>query len=174
MRVEVWRQYLEGINMAVPSSLILGILLWLLRTFISSLICLALGLLGIRMLTSITTEIKEFKAIRHNAEATALFVGGFLIFAGLVIHGSSLNPIFLGQSIIIGSYFSLQRLLTVILSVIVSFFFGWFFYIIFAKISPMGIDLDDINKSPIAIGAFLFSYEVFLGLIIHASLSIPL
>ena len=160
--------------MAVPSSLILGILLWLLRTFISSLICLALGLLGIRMLTSITTEIKEFKAIRHNAEAIALFVGGFLIFAGLVIHGSSLNPIFLGQSIIIGSYFSLQRLLTVILSVIVSFFFGWFFYIIFAKISPMGIDLDDINKSPIAIGAFLFSYEVFLGLIIHASLSIPL
>ena len=159
--------------MAVPSSLILSILLWLLRTFVSSLICLFLGLLGIRMLTSITTEIKEFKTIRKNPEATALFVGGFLILAGLVVHGSALNPIFLGQALIIGPYLNLQRLLAVILSVIVSLVFGWFFYIIFAKISPMGIDLDDVNRSPIAIGAFLFCYEVFLGLIIHASLSIP-
>jgi uncharacterized membrane protein YjfL (UPF0719 family) len=126
------------------------------------------------MLTSITKEIKEFKVIRKNAEATALFVGGFLVLAGLVIHGSALNPIFLGQSLIIGSYLNLQRLLTVTLSVIVSFFFGWLFYTIFAKISPMGIDIKVINRSPVAVGAFLFCYEVFLGLIIHASLSIPI
>ena len=37
-----------------------------------------------------------------------------------------------------------------------------------------GIDLDDINRSPLAIGAFLFGYEIFLGLIIFGSLMIPL
>ncbi len=160
--------------MAVSSSLFLGILLWLLRTFVSSVICLLLGLFGISMLTKITTEIKEFSVIKDNAEATALFVGGFLVLAGLIIHGSALNPIFLGQSLIIGPYFNLQRLLSVVLSVFVSLVFGWFFYIVFAKISPMGIDLDDVNKSPVAIGVFLLCYQVFLGFIIHASLSIPL
>jgi hypothetical protein len=37
-----------------------------------------------------------------------------------------------------------------------------------------GVDLDDVNKSPVAIGVFLFGYEVFLGLIIYASLVMPL
>jgi uncharacterized membrane protein YjfL (UPF0719 family) len=125
-------------------------------------------------MTHITTEIKEFNSIRRNPEATALFIGGFLILAGLVVHGSVLNPIFLGQNVFIGAFINPQRLITVILSMMVSLLFGWIFYLIFAKISPMNIDLDDINRSPIAVGTFVFCYEVFLGLIIHASLSIPL
>jgi uncharacterized membrane protein YjfL (UPF0719 family) len=125
-------------------------------------------------MTNITVEIKEFNSIRKNPEATGLFIGGFLILASLVIHGSVLNPIFLGQNILIGTFINSQRLVTVILSVIVSLLFGWIFYFVFARISPMNIDLDDINKSPIAVGIFVFCYEVFLGIIIHASLSIPL
>jgi len=160
--------------MAVPSSFLVSVLLWFVRTFISSFICLLIGLLGIGIMTHITTEIKEFNSIRRNPEATALFVGGFLILAGLVVHGSILNPIFLGQNIFIGAFINPQRLITVILSMMVSLLFGWIFYLIFAKISPMNIDLDDINRSPIAVGTFVFCYEVFLGLIIHASLSIPL
>jgi hypothetical protein len=84
------------------------------------------------------------------------------------------NPFFLGQSVILGSYFNIQRLLVVILSFFVSLFFGWIFYNIFAKLTPFGIDLDDVNKSPIAVGIYLFGYEVFLGLIIYGSLMIPL
>jgi len=56
----------------------------------------------------------------------------------------------------------------------VSLIFGWIFYFIFAKLTPFGIDLDDINKSPVAVGAFLFGYEIFLGLLIYGSLMIPL
>jgi succinate-acetate transporter protein len=52
--------------------------------------------------------------------------------------------------------------------------FGWLFYIIFAKLKPFGIDLDDVNQSPIAIGVFMFSFEVFLGLIMMGSLIVPL
>jgi len=84
------------------------------------------------------------------------------------------NPFFLGQSVIISSYFNLQRLLVVISSLLVSMLFGWLFYYIFAKLTPFGIDLDDVNKSPTAVGMFLFGYEVFLGLIIYGSLIIPL
>ena len=84
------------------------------------------------------------------------------------------NPFFLGQSVIISSYFNLQRLLVVILSFLVSMLFGWLFYYIFAKLTPFGLDLDDVNKSPTAVGMFLFGYEVFLGLIIYGSLIIPL
>jgi succinate-acetate transporter protein len=84
------------------------------------------------------------------------------------------NPFFLGQSIILGSYFNIQRLLVVALSFFVSLIFGWLFYTIFAKLTPFGIDLDDVNKSPIAVGIYLFGYEVFLGLIIYGSLMVPL
>ena len=148
--------------------------LWFVRAFISSLICLLIGYIGIRSITILTTKIKEFETIKGNPTATGLFVGGFFIFAGLVVYGSMINPFFLSQSVTIGSYFNLQRLLVVIISFFVSLLFGGMFYLVFAKVSPFGIDLDDINKHPLAIGVFLFSYEVFLGLIMLASLTIPI
>jgi hypothetical protein len=160
--------------LAVPTEFISSLLLWFVRAFISSIICLVIGVLAIRALTHITTKISEFKAIKGDPIGTGLFVSGFFIFAGLVVYGSMVNPFFLGQSVLIGSYFNLQRLLIVLFSFIVSMFFGWLFYYIFAKITPFGIDLDDVNKSPIAVGMFLFGYEVFLGLIIYGSLIIPL
>ena len=158
----------------VGSEFFTSLLLWFVRAFISSLICLFIGYVGIRSIVQITTKIHEFKIIKGDPLATSLFVSGFLIFAGLVVYGSMVNPFFLGQSIIFGSYFNVQRLLVVALSFGVSLFFGWLFYGIFATLTPFGVDLDDVNKSPIAVGVFLFGYEVFLGLIIYASLMIPL
>ena len=151
-----------------------SILLWFVRAFISSLICLFLGFIGIKSLDYITTDISEFRKIKGDPIATGLFVSGFFIFAGLVVYGSMVNPFFLSQSVIYGSYFNLERLLIVILSFVVSLVFGWIFYIIFAKLKPFGIDLDDVNKSPLAVGVFMFSFEVFLGLILLASLILPL
>ena len=159
---------------AIPTEFITSLLLWFVRAFISSIICLAIGFLALRALTSLTTKISEFKAIKGDPVATGLFVSGFLIFAGLVVYGSMVNPFFLGQSVLIGSYFNVQRLVVVVLSFLVSLLFGWLFYVIFAKLTPFGVDLDDVNKSPIAVGVFLFGYEVFLGLIVYASLMTPL
>ena len=160
--------------MVVVSLFIESILLWYARMFVSGFLCILIGFIGIGVLDRITVGIKEFAAIRQSAEATALFVGGFLIFIGLVIHGTSLNPIFLSQAILIGAYLNLERLLIVVCSVFVSLIFGWIFYYIFAKIEPKGIDLDDINQSPRAVGIFIFCYEVYMGLVIHSSLAIPL
>jgi hypothetical protein len=151
-----------------------AMLLWFVRAFVSSLICLLLGYIGIRSMTYITKDINEFQKIKGDPLATSLFVSGFLVFAGLVVYGSMVNPFFLGQSVLIGSYFNLERLLIVVVSFIVSLIFGWIFYIIFAKLKPFGIKLDDVNNSPIAVGVFLFCFEVFLGLILLASLILPL
>ena len=151
-----------------------GMLLWYLRMLLSSSFCVIIGFFGIAALDRITMDIKEFSIIRKDPDATALFVGGFLIFVGLVIHGTSLNPIFLSQTVLYTGFFNFQRFLIVIISVFVSLFFGWLFYFIFAKIKPKGIDLDNINKSPKAVGIFIFCYEVFMGLVINSSLAIPL
>ena len=148
--------------------------LWFVRAFVSSSICLLLGYLSIKIVSKITASIQEFETIKGQPLATSLFVGGFLVYAGLVIYGSMVNPFFLSQSVTIGAYFNLQRLLAVILSFFVSLFFGWLFYVVFAKLKLFGVDLDDINKHPVAIGVFLFSYEIFLGLIMYASLTLPI
>ena len=160
--------------MAIPSEFLTGLLLWFVRAFVSSLICLILGIIAIKSTTHITTKISEFSTVKGDPIATSLFVSGFLVFAGLVVYGSMVNPFFLGQNIIFASYFNFQRLLVVLLSFLVSLFFGWLFYVIFAKLTPFGVDLDDVNKSPAAVGVYLFGYEVFLGLIIYGALMIPL
>ena len=160
--------------LAIASEFFTALLLWFTRAFISSLICLIIGIISIRALTHITSKINEFKTIKGNPIATSLFLSGFLIFAGLVVYGSMVNPFFLGQSVVFGSFFNLKRFFIVGLSFFVCLIFGWIFYFVFAKLTPFGIDLDDINKSPIAVGAFLLGYEVFLGLLIYGSLMIPL
>ena len=99
--------------MAIPTDFLTALFLWFIRAFISSLICLIIGVISIKALTLITTQINEFKIIRGNPIATSLFTSGFLIFAGLVVYGSMVNPFFLGQSVIVGSFFNLQRLFVV-------------------------------------------------------------
>ena len=156
------------------SEFLLSLFLWFVRAFVSSLICLLIGYIGIRSITLLTPKIKEFESIKGNSLATSLFVGGFFVYAGLVVYGSMVNPFFLSQSVLIGSYFNVQRLLVVIISFAVSLLFGFIFYTVFARLKPFGMDLDDINKNPLAVGVFLFCYEIFLGLIVFASLTIPI
>ena len=156
------------------SELLISLGLWFVRGLVSSLICLLFGYIGIKSITLMTPKINEFENIKGNPLATSLFVGGFFIFAGLVIYGSMVNPFFLSQSVTIGAYFNLQRLLVVILSFFVSLFFGALFILVFTRFKLFGEDLDDINKNPLAIGFFLFSYELFLGFIMLASLTVPI
>ena len=50
--------------MAVPSEILTAVLLWFIRAFVSSMICLVIGIIGIKSLTHITTKISEFKTIK--------------------------------------------------------------------------------------------------------------
>ena len=76
--------------MAVPTEFITSLLLWFVRAFVSSIICVAIGLLAIKSLTYVTTKISEFKTIKGNPVATGLFVSGFLIYCwtcGIRVNG---------------------------------------------------------------------------------------
>jgi uncharacterized membrane protein YjfL (UPF0719 family) len=164
---------LEGIDVA-GTEFLFSLGLWFLRALISSLIGLLIGLIGIKSITLLTRKINEFESIKGNSLATGIFVGGFFIYAGFVVYGSMVNPFFLSQSVTIGAYFNLQRLLVVVLSFFVSLFVGGLLYLVFERLRLFGININDINKHPVAVGAFLFCYEVFLGLIMLASLTIPI
>jgi uncharacterized membrane protein YjfL (UPF0719 family) len=160
--------------MALPSSTILSSLYWLIGTVSSSLICLLIGLVSLKAITHLTTEIKEFELIKDDPIAISLFVSGFMLFTGLIVHGSSLNPIFQGNVVNPSSFINAQRFLVLLFAYGVGLVIGWLFYKLFAKVELFGIDLDNINRSPKAVGLFLFSYEIFIGLIVHASLALPL
>lgn len=151
-----------------------SLILWFIRALISSIICLIIGYLGIKGISLMTDEVNEFETIKGHPVATSLFLGGFFIYAGLVIYGSMVNPFFLSQSVSIGAFFNMTRLIVVVLSFIVSFLFGSLLQFIFSKLKFFEVDLGDINKDPIAVGAFLFCYQIFLGLIIFSSLNVPL
>ncbi|HVP16467.1 MAG TPA: hypothetical protein VMT42_03785 [candidate division Zixibacteria bacterium] len=156
------------------SEFLVSLGLWFVRALVSSLICLFLGYVGIKSVTLFTRKIKEFESIKGDSLGTSLFVGGFFVYAGLVVYGSMVNPFFLSQSVTVGSYFNVQRLLVVVLSFFVSLFFGALLCLVFEKLRLFGVELDDINKHPTAVGVFLFCYEVFLGLIMFASLTVPI
>jgi uncharacterized membrane protein YjfL (UPF0719 family) len=158
----------------IGTALLYALLFWFIRALISSIICLLIGYLGIKGVSLITSKINEFESIKGHALATSLFLGGFFVYAGLVIYGSMINPFFLSQNVSLSSYFNLTRLLVVIISFFVSFIFGVLLHFIFSQLNLFNVDLDDINEDPVAIGAFLFCYQVFLGLIILASLNVPL
>jgi hypothetical protein len=158
----------------IGTELFYALSLWFIRALTSSIICLIIGYLGIRGISLITTTVNEFETIKGHPQATSLFLGGFFIYAGLVIYGSMVNPFFLSQSVSIGAFFNLTRLSVVVLSFIVSFIFGIVLHYLFSKLHLFAVDLDDINRDPLAIGVFLFCYQIFLGLIIFASLNVPL
>lgn len=158
----------------ISSELFYTLALWFIRALVSSIICLIIGYLGIRGISLITPKVNEFESIKGHSVATSLFLGGFFIYAGLVIYGSLVNPFFLSQSVSVMSFFNLTRLAVVVLSFIVSFVFGSILHFIFTRIHLFDLNFDDINNDPLAIGIFLFCYQVFLGLIIFASLNVPL
>ena len=158
----------------IGSEFLINALFWFIRAFASSLICIFIGFLGIVSLDYITTKVTEFKTVKGDPLATSLFVSGFLIFTGLVVYGSMSKPFFQSQAALFGAFVDIERLFIVVLSLFASLLFGWLFYFIFAKLTFFGVDLDDVNKSPVAVGFFLFGYEVFLGLIMYASITIPL
>lgn len=158
----------------IGTELMYSLILWFIRALISSIICLLIGYLGIKGISLMTDEVNEFETIKGHPMATSLFLGGFFIYAGLVIYGSMVNPFFLSQSVSIGAFFNVTRLIVVVLSFIVSFLFGSLLQFVFSKLKLFEVDLGDINKDPNAVGAFLFCYQIFLGLIIFSSLNVPL
>lgn len=150
----------------------------LLRTFLTFLLAFFVGLGSIRVLDYVTPGISEISKIKDNPIAIALFATGFFVYLSFAFIASMISPLPIGTTtgivsglnplVLIG-----YKLVTLFAGVLISFLFAFIYYRILAKVEPYGIDLDDVDKEPIAVGIYLMGYLIFLGAIVYVSLLLP-
>lgn len=147
-------------------------LLWLAKTVILAFICGFLAWLGIRALDAVTPDIPARQRIGESPLAIGLFIAGFFILIGLVIHGAATAPGVIGGPI--APYLIDFRLLSLIAaSFIVSLLIVLVIFIVVDRMTPR-IPFKNVEKDPNAVGIFVFGYLVFFGLVLHAALTSPL
>jgi len=161
---------MNEIGLAIPYWLI--VLMWVARIVVLVAICTLLAWLGIRALDALTPHIHERQRIGESPAATGLFIAGFFILVGLVIHGAATSHAAIGISPV-GFIFDFRTWGLVGISFAISFLVGIALLRIVDKLTPK-IPFLNINKSPVAVGAYVFGYLIFFGLILHAALTTPL
>jgi uncharacterized membrane protein YjfL (UPF0719 family) len=134
-------------------------------------ICSLLAWLGIRALDALTPEIQERQRIGESPVATGLFISGFFIMVGLVIHGAATAYTVVGGSIV-NYIFDFRTWGLAAISFVISLLIGIALLRIVDKLTPK-IPFVSVNKSPVAVGIYVFGYLIFFGLILHAALSMP-
>ena len=142
------------------------------RTAFFAFICGFLLWLGIRVLDVLTPHIHERQKIGKSAISAGLFIGGFLICIGLVIHGASTLPILVGASPVL-TIFSPIRLGLLVAGFFLSLLVGIVLFYIVDWLTPK-IPFGIVNNDSIAVGLYVFGYLLFFGLIVHAALTTPL
>jgi len=147
-------------------------LLWLAKTVILTFICGFLAWLGIRALDVITPDIPTRQRIGESPLATGLFISGFFILVGLVVHGAATAPAVIGGPIL-QYLIDLRHLGLVAASFIVSLLIALVMFVVVDKMTPR-MSFKNVEKDPNAVGVFVFGYLVFFGLIINAALTSPL
>ncbi len=145
---------------------------WVARMVVMSLICTFLGWLGIRILDALTPRIHQREKIGEDPVSIGLFIAGFMIFIGLIIHGSSTAPLIIGTPLM-KSLVDFRRLALITVGFLVSLFLGIVLFNILNWFTPK-IPFLKIKDSSLAVGIYVFGYLIFLGIILHAALTMSL
>ena len=148
------------------------VLIWIARIIWLALICTLLAWLGIRALDALTPHIHQRQRIGESPVATGLFIAGFFILVGLVIHGAATAPTVFGGPLL-EYFFDFRRLGLLAVSFLVSLLIGIALFHLVDKLTPR-IPFVSINQNPVAVGVYVFGYLIFFGLILHAALTTPL
>jgi len=148
------------------------VLIWLAKVILMALICTLLAWLGIRVLDALTPNIYERQRIGESPVATGLFIAGFFILIGLVIHGA-ITALTAVTAPILGYIFDFRTWGILAISFVISLLIGIAWFRIVDKLTPK-IPFVSVNKNPVAVGIYVFGYLVFFGLILHAALTGPL
>ena len=161
---------MNEIGLVTPFWLI--VLLWIAKIIWLALLCTLLAWLGIRALDALTPRIHQRQRIGESPVATGLFIAGFFILVGLVIHGAATAPAVFGGPIL-GFFFDFRQLGLLAVSFFISLLLGISLFHIVDKLTPK-IPFISINDSPVAVGIYVFGYLLFFGLILHAALTTQL
>ncbi len=148
------------------------VLLWVGRTAILALIASLLAWLGISALDVLTPGIRQRQRVGEHPVSVGLFIGGFLIMIGLVIHGAVTGPVLVGSGLL-ASLLDPVRLGLIALSFGISLLVGILLLHIVDRLTP-GIRFSSVDEDPLAVGLYVFGYLVFFGLILHGALTMPL
>lgn len=148
------------------------VLLWVARVIIWTFICMLLAWLGIRALDALTPSIHQRQKIGENPISVGLFMAGFSILIGLVVHGIVTGPVIVGAGLLY-SLLDPRRLGLIAISFFISLLLGIALLHIIDKLTPK-IPFGSVEQSPIAVGIYVFGYLLFFGLIIHGALTMPL
>lgn len=148
------------------------VIFWIIRVVVMVFFCSFLCWLGIRILDALTPKIHQRRKIGENPMSVGLFIGGFTIFIGLVIHGTCTAPMAIGGSLL-ESLMNLRRLGLISINFLVSLLVGIALFNILDKVTPK-IPFISIKDNSLAVGIYVFSYLVFLGIILHAALTMSL
>jgi len=160
------------LQIGMATSYWLIVLMWVARISVLVAICALLAWLGIRALDKITPGIKEQERIGESPLATGLFIAGFFILIGLVIHGAATAYTAVGIAPM-AFIFDFRAWGLVAVSFAISLLIGMALLRIVDKLTPK-IPFLNITKSPNAVGIYVFGYFIFFGLILHAALTTPL
>ena len=161
---------MQELGLTVPFWVI--VLIWLTKIIVLALICILLAWLGIRTLDALTPNIHKRQRIGESPVATGLFIGGFLVLVGLVIHGTLTAPTVFGGPLL-EYFFDFRRLGLLAISFLISLLIAIALFHIVDKVTPR-IPFVSINQSPEAVGIHVCGYLILLGLILHAALTAPL
>ena len=148
------------------------VLIWLTKVILLALISTLLAWLGIRVLDALTPRIHQRQRIGESPVATGLFIAGFFILIGLVIHGA-ITALTAVTAPILGYIFDVRTWGVLAISFVISLLISITWFHIIDKLTPK-ISFIKINESPLAVGIYVFGYLVFFGLILHAALTGPL
>ena len=148
------------------------VLVWLAKVILLALISTLLAWLGIRVLDALNPNIHKRQRIGEDPLATGLFIAGFFILVGLVIHGA-ITALTAVVAPILGYIFDFRTWGVLAISFVVSLLIGIAIFHIVDRLTPK-IPFMSISKSPVAVGIYVFGYLVFFGLILHAALTGPL
>ena len=159
-------------ELGLATSFWLIVLMWVAKTIFLALICTLLAWLGIRVLDVLTPHIHERQRIGESPVAIGLFIAGFFILVGIVIHGVVTAPAVFGGPLL-DYFFNFRRLGLLAVSFVMGLLIGIGLLYIVDKLTPR-IPFVKINQEPVAVGIYVFGYLIFFGLILHAALTTPL
>lgn len=162
---------MEIIGTTTPFYVIL--LTWLVKTIVLAFICAFIAWLGIRVLDALTPHIEERERMGENPVSVGLFIAGFFILIGLVIHGAVTAPTLVGAPVADQAIDFLRRLGLIAASFFISLLIGIAILNIVDRLTPK-IPFLSVAQSSLGVGIYVFGYLTFFGLIIHAALTTPL
>ena len=148
------------------------VLIWLAKVVLLVFVSALLAWLGVRAMDALIRQVDYHERIRENPVAIGLFIAGFFILIGLVIHGA-ITALTAVTAPVVWYIFDFRTWGILGVSFVISLLLGVALFYVVDKLTP-DIKFGRINENPVAAGLHVFGYLVFFGLILHAALTGPL